>query len=393
MSDRATAPPPQRAPLSSRIRSLIRHALTTSRVPALAVLLGLAGGAIVIVLAAAASGRGFDPSLPIRAYASMLNGALSGVNALVRTLSEATPLILAGLAVAVGFKAGLFNIGANGQFLMGALGAGAIGAAVAGWSPWLAVPVALGGGMLLGAFYGFIPGVLKAATGAHEVVTTIMLNFIAAAAVAFLVTGPLLARGFSFARTGDVGNAALPIIMGDRVASGHLGIVIAFATVPIIYWLLNRSVLGFEIRTVGANPSAARYAGIRPGRLVILTMSLSGMLAGMAGAGQVLGITHFVSASFSTAAGFDAITIALLGRVHPFGVLFAALLFGVMRAGSALMQIQVRVPVEIIDVIQAIILLTLTADIVVRWIFRIRVERAGLEELKTITKTYGQATR
>jgi len=379
-------------PLSSQIRSLIRRALSASLVPGLAVLLGLAGGAIVIVISNAASGRGLDPLLPLRAYASMLNGAVTGVDELVRTLSEATPLILAGLSVAVGFKAGLFNIGANGQFLMGALGAGAVGAAVAGWTPWLAIPIALIGGMFFGALYGFIPGALKAWTGAHEVVTTIMLNFIAAALVAFLVTGPLLAPGFSFARTGDVSNAAFPAI-GNAAASGHLGILLGFAAVPIIYWLLNRSVLGFEIRTVGANPSAARYAGINPGRLVILTMSLAGMLAGMAGAGQVLGITHFVSASFSTSAGFDAITIALLGRVHPVGVLFAALLFGVMRAGSALMQIQVRVPVEIIDVIQAIILLFLTAEILVRWIFRIRAERTELEELKTITKTYGQATR
>lgn len=382
-----TAPPP------NRIRALVKRALTVSLVPVLSVLLGLFGGAIVIIVSNALSGRGFEPLLPLEAYAAMLEGALGGVDELVRTLTEATPLILAGLSVAVGFKAGLFNIGANGQFLMGALGAGAVGAAVAGWTPWLAIPIALGGGMLLGAFYGFIPGALKAFTGAHEVVTTIMLNFIAAALVAFLVTGPLLAPGFTFARTGDVGNAAYPIFVGDPTRTGHIGILIAFAAVPIIYWLLNRSIFGFEIRTVGASPSAARYAGMHPGRLVVLTMSLAGMLAGTAGAGQVLGITHFVSASFSTSAGFDAITIALLGRVHPVGVLFAALLFGVMRAGSALMQITVRVPVEIIDVIQAIILLFLTAEIVVRWIFRIRVESTEIAELKTITKSYGQATR
>lgn len=392
MSDQPDAGGAAPAPGRRRVTPLVGRALRTSLLPALAVVLGLAGGAIVIVISNAASGRGFDLLLPVRAYASMLTGALSGPDEIVRTLSEATPLILAGLSVAVGFKAGLFNIGANGQFLMGALGAGAVGAAVAGWSPWLAIPAALAGGMVLGAFYGFIPGALKAFTGAHEVVTTIMLNFIAAALVAYLVTGPLLAPGFSFARTGDVGNAAFPAI-GNAAASGHFGILLAFATVPIIYWLLNRSVFGFEIRTVGANPSAARYAGISPGRLVIITMSLAGLLAGMAGAGQVLGITYFVSASFSTAAGFDAITIALLGRVHPVGVMFAALLFGVMRAGSALMQIQVRVPVEIIDVIQAVILFFLTAEILVRWIFRVRVERAHLEELQTITKTYGQATR
>jgi general nucleoside transport system permease protein len=380
----------QEASRASRAGAFLRRARRASVIPALAVLLGLLAGAVVIIVANALAGRGWNFLLPIEAYASMLAGALGSVDGVIRTLAEATPLILAGLAVAVGFKAGLFNIGANGQFLIGALAAAAVGWAVADLSPILAIPLALGGGMLFSAFYGFIPGALKAWTGAHEVVTTIMLNFIAAATVAFLVTGPLEAPGFTFARTGDVGNAAYPTI-GDTAA--HLGILIAFLAVPVIYWLLNRSVFGFEIRMVGANPSAARYAGIHAGRVVILTMSLSAMLAGMAGAGQVLGLTHFVSASFSTSAGFDAITIALLGRVHPFGVLLASLLFGIMRAGSGLMQIQVRVPVEIIDLIQAMILLFLTADIIVRWIFRIRAERAELAELKTITRTYGQATR
>jgi simple sugar transport system permease protein len=359
-------------------------------VPALAVLLGLLVGAVVIVVANALGGHGWNLLLPIEAYAAMLEGALGDVNGIIRTLTEATPLILTGLAVAVGFKAGLFNIGANGQFLMGALAAAAVGAVVADLNPLLAIPLALGSAMLLSAFYGFIPGALKAWTGAHEVVTTIMLNIIAASLLSFLVTGPLNAPGFSFARTGEIGNAAYPT-WGDTTA--HLGILIAFAAVPVIWWLLNRSVFGFEIRMVGANPSAARYAGIKAGRVVILTMSLSAMLAGIAGAGQVLGITGFISASYSTTAGFDAITIALLGRVHPVGVLFASLLFGVMRAGSGLMQIRTRVPSEIVDLVLASILLFLTAEVIVRWVFRIRAERVELAELKTITKTYGQATR
>lgn len=375
---------------SGRVQSALRGILRATLIPLLAILLGLFVGAIVIVVANAMAGNGWNLLLPLEAYAAMLEGALGSVDGIIRTLNEATPLILTGLAVAVGFKAGLFNIGANGQFLMGALGAAAVGAAVADLSPLVAIPVALGSGMLLSAFYGFIPGALKAYTGAHEVVTTIMLNIIAASAISFLVTGPLEAPGFSFARTGDIGNAAYPTL-GDT--SAHLGILIAFAAVPIIWWLLNRSVFGFEIRMVGANPSAARYAGIKAARVVILTMSLSAMLAGMAGAGQVLGIIGFISASFSTTAGFDAITIALLGRVHPVGVLFASLLFGVMRAGSGLMQVRVRVQPEIIDLILASILLFLTAEVIVRWVFRIRVQRAELAELKTITKTYGQATR
>jgi simple sugar transport system permease protein len=390
MTSGPVASTPQAGTSPGRVRSALQGILRTTLIPALAVLLGLLVGAVVIVVAHALAGDGWDLLLPLQAYAAMLEGALGSVDGIIRTLTEATPLILTGLAVAVGFKAGLFNIGANGQFLMGALAAATVGAAVAGLSPLLAIPLALGGAMLLSAFYGFIPGALKAWTGAHEVVTTIMLNIIAASLLTFLVTGPLKAPGFSFARTGDIGNAAYPTL-GDTTA--HLGILFAFAAVPIIWWLLNRSVFGFEIRMVGANPSAARYAGIKAGRVVILTMSLSAMLAGIAGAGQVLGLIGFVSASYSTTAGFDAITIALLGRVHPVGVLFASLLFGVMRAGSALMQLRVRVPVEIIDLIQASILLFLTAEVIVRWIFRIRAQRAELAELKTITRTYGQATR
>jgi len=373
-------------------REWLARALAAGTVPVLAVLLGLIAGAAVMVISNSLSSGVTDLGLPFRAYASLLAGSLSGLDEVVRTISEATPLILAGLSVGIGFKAGLFNIGANGQFLMGALGAAAAGAAVSGSPPLLAIPTALGAGMLAGAAYGFIPGALKAWTGAHEVVTTIMLNFIAAALIAYLVTGPLATPGASFARTGDVGNAALPVIIGRADGTGNLGILLALAAVPLAYLLLFRSVLGFEMRTVGANPSAALYAGMRPGRLIILTMSLCGLLAGVAGAGQVLGISHSISASYSTSVGFDAITIALLGRAHPVGIFFSALLFGLMRAGSALMQIRERVPVEIIDVIQAVILLFLAADIIVRTIFRIRAQRAAVvDELQTVTRTYGGA--
>lgn len=373
-------------------RQWIRSAQAAATVPVLAVLLGLVAGAAVMIISKSLSTGVTDIGLPVRAYASLLAGSLSSLDAVVRTISEATPLILAGLSVGIGFKAGLFNIGANGQYLMGALGAAAAGSAVSGWSPWLAIPTALAAGMLAGAAYGFIPGALKAWTGAHEVVTNIMLNFIAAALIAFLVTGPLATPGASLQGTGDVLNAALPVIIGRADGTGNLGILLAIVAVPLAYLLLFRSVLGFEMRTVGANPSAALYAGMRPGRLIILTMSLCGLLAGTAGAGQVLGISHSISSSYSTAVGFDAITIALLGRAHPVGIFFAALLFGLMRAGSALMQIRERVPVEIIDVIQALILLFLAADIIVRTVFRIRAQRGGVvDELETVTRTYGGA--
>ena len=357
--------------------------------PLCAVILGLVVGAIIMLASSGAAAGGFQPLLPLQAYGALLQGSILSFNGLVSTAVQAAPLILAGLAVGIGFKAGLFNIGASGQFLLGAITASAVGYELAGWSGWVAVPAAIGAAAVAGAAWGFIPGALKAWTGAHEVVTTIMLNYIAATLVKYLITGPFGVTGFSFDRTGDVGNAALPILLGR---DGHLGILIAVAVVPVIWWLLWRSTLGFEIRTVGANPSAARYAGMHPGRLTIFTMSLCGLLAGLAGAGQILGISHFMNASYSSAIGFDAITVALLGKAHPVGIVLAAVLFGIMRAGSGLMQISAGVPVEIVDVLQAVILLFLTADLIVRRLFRIRAEKGMPDELQTVTRSYGEQT-
>jgi simple sugar transport system permease protein len=174
----------------------------------------------------------------------------------------------------------------------------------------------------------------------------------------------------------------------------HLGVLVAFALVPAVWWLLWRSTLGFEIRTVGANPDAARYAGMRPAVITILTLSLCGMLAGLAGAGQILGISHFMNASYGTSIGFDSIAVALLGRAHPVGIMLAALLFGALRAGSGLMQIQAGIPVEIVDVIQATILLFLAARLIT---FRLPWRRVAVaeelpEELQTVSRTYGSGT-
>jgi ABC-type uncharacterized transport system permease subunit len=220
-----------------------------------------------------------------------------------------------------------------------------------------------------------------------------MLNSIAGAIIGWLILGPLLAPGFSFGRTGDLGNSVLPIILGTNI---HAGVLLAFAAVPVVWWLLYRSTLGFEIRSVGANPSAARYAGMRPKYLIMLTMALSGLLFGIAGAIEILGVSHFMIPSYGTAIGFDAIAVALLGRSHPFGIAAAALLFGALRAGAALMQVLAGIPAEIVDVIQAIILLFLAADIVVRHLFRIRatrgIDQAEAADLKTITSSYGGRT-
>ncbi|HKF94982.1 MAG TPA: ABC transporter permease, partial [Gammaproteobacteria bacterium] len=337
-------------------------------VPALSILLAVLVASILIV----ASGligpeKKVDLLLPLVAYRSLLVGAFGSFRGIANMIVAAAPLMLTGLAVGVGLKAGLFNIGATGQVLLGGFSAALVGVLVAGAPPLLAIILALFGGMLAGAFAGFIPGFLKAFTGAHEVVTTIMLNAILQLTISGLVNDVFRAPGFSFARTGPVGHAELTGIGGTTL---HLGVLFALICIPLSYWLLWRTTIGFEIRAVGANPTAALYAGMKPRRMMVLTMSLCGAFAGLAGAIEILRLGYY-PAVFGSSIGFDGITVALLGQASPIGIMFSAILLGAMRAGAPLMQIQARVPVEIIDVIQGVILIFLAAEIVVRRIFRL----------------------
>lgn len=373
-------------------RSFLSRVWSLTAVPVASVILALVVGAIVMIVSSVAVRGSLDLTIPFDAYRALLEGGLGigasePLNAITGSIVNAAPLLLASLSVAIGFKAGLFNIGATGQFIIGGLFATVVGASFADADPIIAISVAVIAGAAAGAVYGFIPGLLKAVTGAHEVVTTIMLNYIATFTATALVIGPFRAPGFSFDRTADVGNAALPVLVGRDL---NLGVLIAVAFVPITVWLIWRTTLGFEIRTVGANPSAARYAGMSPRRLIVLTMSLCGMLAGLSGVILFLGEVGFYPATFGTAIGFDAIAVALLGRAHPVGVMVAALLFGVLRGGAPLMQIRADIPIEIIDVLQAVILFFLAADIVVRRLFRFRASGAGVDELSTVTRSYGE---
>jgi simple sugar transport system permease protein len=355
--------------------------------PIMAIVLALALAAVVIIASSAFTGQGFQPVLPVSAYLSLLQGAFGNENALLNTLVDAAPLMFGGLAVGLGFKAGLFNIGVAGQFLVGAFAAALVGASLATAPTIVAMPLAVAAGALGGAAYGFIPGYLKARTGAHEVVTTIMLNSTAALLLTWAVTDLVRAKGFSFPRTGDIGNAHLPVLLGRNL---HLGIVLAVLAIFVVRWLLERTTIGFEIRTVGQNPNAARYAGIRPVFVIPLTMTLSGLLAGLAGAVQMLGVIGFYAPGITASVGFDSIAVALLGRSNPIGILFAALLFGSFRAGAPLMQINTSVPIEVIDIIQALIILFLAAELIVRRVFRIRAARAVPEEVQTVTRTWGE---
>jgi simple sugar transport system permease protein len=368
--------------VTARLRELLL-------VPAGAIVLAIVTGAVVMILSSPLVTGGLDLALPFQAYAALLEGAFLSFDGWVDTLVRATPLILAGLSVGLCFKAGLFNIGAQGQFLLGGLAAGWVGAELANAEPIIAIILGVLAGAAAGAVWGFIPGLLKAFTGAHEVVTTIMLNYIAGLIVSWAILGPLRDASASFARSPDVGNAGLPQILGSPGHELHAGVLLALAAIPIIWWVLFRSTAGFEVRTVGANPDAARYAGMRPRLVVTLTLTVGGLLAGLGGAIEILGVEGYIPATYSTMVGWEAITVALLGRVHPVGIFFAALLIGALHAGAPLMQIRAGVPPQMIDILQGVILFYLTADIVVRRVFRLRKAAAGVQEVGTITRSYG----
>ncbi len=367
----------------ARLRSYGRFVV----IPALSILLALLVASILIIVSGLIGPeKKIDLFLPLVAYRSLLVGSFGSFKGIANMVVAASPLMLTGLAVGVGLKSGLFNIGATGQVLLGGFTAALVGTQMAHTPPLLAIPVTLLSGMFAGALAGFIPGFLKAFTGAHEVVTTIMLNALIQLLVSGLVNDIFRAPGFSFARTAPVGNATLTGVGGTTL---HFGVIFALVCIPISYWLLWRTTVGFEIRAVGANPTAAQYAGMNPRRMIILTMSLCGAFAGLAGGIEILRLGYY-PAVFGTSIGFDGITVALLGQANPIGIMFSALLLGAMRAGAPLMQIQARVPVEIIDVIQGVILIFLAAEIVVRRIFRLRTSGTGSSELQTITRTYGE---
>jgi simple sugar transport system permease protein len=373
----------------NRLRHGAARIWQVASIPLLAIVLAFIVAAFVILISSVFTSTGFDILLPLAAYGSLLAGAFGSGTGIVNTLVAAAPLILGGLAVGLGFKAGLFNIGVAGQFLVGAFAAAVVGARLADSPTVLAAPAAMVAGALGGAAFGFIPGFLKARTGAHEVVTTIMLNNAAVQLLTWAVNDLVRAPGFSFPRTGEIGNSALPVLLGRNL---HLGIPLAVLFVFAVRWLLDRTTIGFEIRTVGQNPSAARYAGMRPVFVTALTMTLSGLLAGVAGAIQMLGVIGFYAPGITASVGFDSIAVALLGRSDPIGILFAAILFGAFRAGAPLMQIETSVPIEIIDIIQALVILFLAADLIVKRVFRVRTTKPVISELATVARTWAGGT-
>jgi ABC-type uncharacterized transport system permease subunit len=315
----------------------------------------------------------------------------------IRPLTEglriATPYIFAGLAVALGFRCGLFNIGAEGQYFIGGLASVYVGYSLTGLPWFVHLPLALVAGMAGGALWAAIAGFLKAKTGAHEVINTIMLNYIA-----YRLTDYLLQVGGPMARPDDFRpispeiqpSAYLPQFFPDNPSiTINAGLFLALAAVALVYWLLFKTTLGFEIRAVGANPRAARTAGISVTRNFVVAMGLSGALAGLAGTHDILGVLHYMPNAFFSGYGFDSIALALLGKSHPVGVLLASLLFGFLRAGAQRMQAPPSfVPIDIISVLQGLIIIFVAAPEVVRFLYRLRAPREVGEAV--FTRGWGQ---
>lgn len=330
-----------------------------------------------------------DPEKIRLAYASGDPLAIRrAINPFFESLVQSTPYIFGGLAVALGFRAGLFNIGVEGQIFIGAATGVWAGYAIAGLPTIIHIPLAMFFGALGGALWGFIPGLLKAKTGAHEVITTIMMNYIAFRLVDWLLKFPMKdPNEFTPKTPWILETAKLPRLF-DTPIRFHIGFFIAVLMAVAVYFLLFKTTWGFELRMVGSNPNAARYAGVKITKTIILAMVLSGGLAGMAGANEVLGVNYRLLPAFSSGYGFDSIALALLGKTHPLGVILSSLLFGFLRNGARSMQLTVGVPIDIVSILQAVILAFIAAPAIIRTIYRLR-ESKQQEDLVSLRSWKG----
>lgn len=322
---------------------------------------------------------------PITAFDGLIQGAFLEPRGLLSSFRNMVPLVLSGLAVAFAFKAGLFNIGVQGQLILGSVAAAWVGFSVKGLPPLLHISLALLASLLAGGLWAGIAGALKAYANAHEVITTIMLNYVAVQFSAWLISTPT--EGFkagplaspeavkdAIARTPDIlKSAQLPVIYTVPPNFDlHAGIFIAIIASVLIMFLLYRTTFGFEVRMNGHNPTAAQYAGVNIKRITILTMFIAGCLAGLAGGIQTLGVNHRYEGNQSLGLGFNGITVAFLANNNPIGINFSSFLFGAMDAGTTRMALDSAVAKELIQVIQALILMFVAADQIIRQIYRIR---------------------
>lgn len=324
-------------------------------IPFLSVFIAFLAGAGILLISGAN---------PILAYSALFKGAFGDMAALGRSLEKSTPLIFNALAITFAFRAGLFNIGAQGQFLFGAISASAAGFYFTSLPMAFHIPVVILSGFFAGALYGALQGALKAYTGAHEVITGIMFNYVAINFTDYLVKGPLMdtSPGNIIPRT--------PLIQETcRIPSAfdiQTGFFIAVLAACVVSFILQRTTMGFEIKTVGKGMEAAQYAGMKVKKIVLTSMFLSGGIAGLGGAIETMGVTYRFQPGFNIGLGFEGIMIALLGKLSPIGIIPAAILVGAMKAGASMMQFAVGVETEIIDVILSILLFFVAADVIFR---------------------------
>jgi ABC-type uncharacterized transport system permease subunit len=350
-------------------------------IPMLSVFTAILLGSILILL---------DGRDPITAFEGLFEGAFLEPRGLLASFRNMTPLALSGLSVAFAFKSGLFNIGVQGQLIVGSVVAAWVGFAVKGLPPVLHVTLALVASLLAGGLWAAIAGALKAYADAHEVITTIMLNYIAMQFAGWLIStssegsrpGPLASPESvkdAIARTPEVlKSARLPVVYSVPPNFDlHAGVFIAIIASVLIMFLLYRTTFGFQLRMNGYSSSAAQYAGVNVKRVTILTMFIAGCLAGIAGGIQTLGVNHGYEGNQSLGLGFDGITVAFLAGNHPIGVAISAFLFGAMDAGTTRMALNADVAKELIQVIQALILMFVAADQIIRRIYRIPAAAPG----------------
>lgn len=295
-------------------------------------------------------------SNPIEAYKALLRGAFGGVGSIGTTISRTIPLILTGLAVAIAYKSGVFNIGGEGQLLLGGICATVVGVGIPDLSPWLHIPLCIVAALIGGAAWALIPGILKAKRGVNEVITTLMMNYIAIQLLSYLLRGPMRGDPMGVPASAFISqNAEMPIIW--QRADVSLAAIITPIIVILMYVLMFKTNLGYKMRAVGANPKASDYAGIPVERTCLTSMMISGALAGLAGGIEVMSGQHRLWDTLLKGYGFEGITVALVGQLHPFGVFVSAIFFGALRAGANAMQVIARVPTTIIYIIQSFTIL------------------------------------
>lgn len=334
--------------------------------PLIAVVAAFLIGAVLILLVG---------DNPIVAYRLLLGSAFSWPDGIGYTLFQATPLIFTGLAVLVGFRCGLFNIGAEGQLYVAAFATAWVGITLANLSGWLLIPLCFAAAILAGAFWAGIAGVLKAKFGSHEVINTIMLNFIAFYLVSYLTQYHYRTPGDPIMETSEIGVGAHIPRFGSFIPTFperiplNLAFLLALLCCLLVYLFLWRTKWGYEIRATGSNPSAAQYGGISIGRQVVLAMAVSGALAGMVGINEVLGYRYRYYDGFSDNYGFTGIAVALLGRNHPVGVILAALLFAILQHGGIYVDgFSEHITKDIVQVLQGIIILSVAAEAFFKWL-------------------------